>query len=831
MGRSVLSFSDAGLNTMEREQSKHPARRVVLVYFLLGFGSLIAQTVLLREFMVISYGNEMCIGALLAAWLFWIAVGAELGGRVAAHTRRPTLVFLAGLLFAALTLPAEALGLRCARLVLDMPAGEYIPFLIGALYAALVIFPFSFVVGFTFPLGLRLMEGEVRGDPTRVGWLWAAEAGGSLAGGLVFTFVLVGWVPPMYCLGLVMVALFVAGHLLLQSNVHLPGLTFSTAVIAAACLLMAETSERVTVAARWRSFGTHTQLIKSVDSKYQNVAVSYRDDQYSLYCDGHYSTSFPDDYVPAVNAQMALAQNKQAQDVLVIGGGIEGLVTRLIDQGVESLDYVQLDPRVITAVWSFLSKDYRNKLGTEPVNIHLTDGRRYVKISHRRYDLVFLNLPDPSTAMLNRYYTVEFFREVRRILKPEGILAFTLTGSPDYVGEELAEYVGSVYFSLKHVFPYVYVCPQEQSFFYGTRKAGLLSDEAEALVRRRAKFDPPREEVSSQIIRSYVLPGRFALLRNKLQEHRRVHLNTDLHPAAYHYYMLYSERLTNFRLSRWLMVRAQSSATPGSMAFVLRALSRAVRRTEGISDRLSPHLKDVTPTTVYLILTLVAVGGLTAIVGSRAFKTSFQTPAFTFTAFTTGFAAMTLEMVLLLTLQCVVGYLYHVIGLLVALFMFGFAAGSVTAARRLPRGLGLRRCMMSLQAFLLVLTLMLPTMLRGLASFTIASSVAVALLMIVAGLFTGLMLPVVSALLRQGGASMERIAGQVDRADHFGACCGALLSVTLLIPILGVGHTCYLLAGLTGTSLVWNLASHARSVAARPNQYHARPGSGSRLKS
>ncbi|MBI3923447.1 MAG: fused MFS/spermidine synthase [Armatimonadetes bacterium] len=794
-----------------REQSRPSPRRVVLVYFLLGFGSLIAQTVLLREFMVISYGNEMCIGALLAAWLFWIAVGAELGGRVAARTRRPTFVFLAGLLFAALTLPAEALGLRYARLVLDMPAGEYIPFLIGALYAAFVIFPFSFVVGFTFPLGLRLMGEEVRMDSSRVGWLWAAEAGGSLAGGLVFTFVLVGWVPPMYCLGLVMVALFVAGHLLLHPNVHLPGLTFSTAVMAAACLLMAETSERATVAARWRSFGTHTQLVKSVDSKYQNIGVSHRDDQYSLYYDGHYSTSFPDDYVPAVNAQMALAQNKQSPAVLVIGGGIEGLVTRLLDHGAESLDYVQLDPLVITVVWSFLSKEYRNKLSAGPVNIHLTDGRRYVKASHRRYDLVFLNLPDPSTAMLNRYYTVEFFREVRRILKPEGILAFTLSGSPDYVGEELAEFVGSVYFSLKQVFPYVYVCPQEQSFFYGTRKAGLLSDEAEALVRRRAKFDPPGDEVSSQIIRSYVLPGRFALLRNKLEEHRTVHPNTDLQPAAYYYYMLYSERLTNFRLSSWLSDRARSSATPGAMTFVLRALSKAVRRTEGISNRLSPHLKEVTPPTVYLIWTLVVVGGLTAIVGSRAFQTSLQAPAFIFTAFTTGFAAMTLEMVLLLTLQCTVGYLYHVLGLLVALFMFGFAAGSIAAARHLPRGRSLHGCVTTFQALLLALTLMLPTLLRGLTSFPIASSAAIAILMIIAGLFTGLMLPVVSALLRQGGASMERIAGQVDRADHLGASCGALLSVTLLIPILGVGHTCYLLAGLTGTSLVWNLASHARS--------------------
>ena len=43
-----------------------------------------------------------------------------------------------------------------------------------------------------------------------------------------------------------------------------------------------------------------------------------------------------------------------------------------------------------------------------------------------RYDVVILDVPDPSTSQLNRFYTREFFAEVRRILVPGGVVSFGL---------------------------------------------------------------------------------------------------------------------------------------------------------------------------------------------------------------------------------------------------------------------------------------------------------------------------------------------------------------------------------------------------------------------
>ena len=57
--------------------------RTVLV--LIGFTAAIAQVVLLRELLVVFYGNESSLGLMLGSWLFWTAAGSSLAGRLAAR--------------------------------------------------------------------------------------------------------------------------------------------------------------------------------------------------------------------------------------------------------------------------------------------------------------------------------------------------------------------------------------------------------------------------------------------------------------------------------------------------------------------------------------------------------------------------------------------------------------------------------------------------------------------------------------------------------------------------------------------------------------------------
>jgi len=58
-------------------------KSLTAAYFSLGAFALISQTMILREFFVVVYGNEFIFGVLLANWLIGIFSGALIGSTAA----------------------------------------------------------------------------------------------------------------------------------------------------------------------------------------------------------------------------------------------------------------------------------------------------------------------------------------------------------------------------------------------------------------------------------------------------------------------------------------------------------------------------------------------------------------------------------------------------------------------------------------------------------------------------------------------------------------------------------------------------------------------------
>jgi predicted membrane-bound spermidine synthase len=72
-------------------------------------------------------------------------------------------------------------------------------------------------------------------------------------------------------------------------------------------------------------------------------------------------------------------------------------------------------------------------------------------------------------------------------------------------------------------------------------------------------------------------------------------------------------------------------------------------------------------------------------------------------------------------------------------------------------------------------------------------------LVVGAGWLTGLQFPLVSKILIKRD-DIGSVAGWVDSFDHLGACCGALLTGTILVPLLGTLQSCLITAMLNGMS-------------------------------
>ncbi len=144
---------------------------------------------------------------------------------------------------------------------------------------------------------------------------------------------------------------------------------------------------------RWRSMHPQIELIASVDSQYEHLALGFQADQFVLFTSGQLASVFPDAYESAFSAHFFMAQHPNPQAVLLIGGGAEGMIAEILKYPMHTLDYIELDPMLLDLLADYLPSAAKEALQDLRVSVIPTDGRYYVKQTPHRYDLVILNLP------------------------------------------------------------------------------------------------------------------------------------------------------------------------------------------------------------------------------------------------------------------------------------------------------------------------------------------------------------------------------------------------------------------------------------------------------
>ena len=119
---------------------------------MIGFTATGGQIILVREFIVVFYGNELCLGVILANWLLWGAVGSWGLGLLADRIKRRIGVLAICEILLAILLPALIFVVRIARIVLKTQPGELIGFLPMVLFSFLTLAPLCTILGFLFAL-------------------------------------------------------------------------------------------------------------------------------------------------------------------------------------------------------------------------------------------------------------------------------------------------------------------------------------------------------------------------------------------------------------------------------------------------------------------------------------------------------------------------------------------------------------------------------------------------------------------------------------------------------------------------------------------------------
>ena len=156
---------------------------------------------------------------------------------------------------------------------------------------------------------------------------------------------------------------------------------------------------------------------------------------------------------------MAWLWNMQLTNVLMVGLG-GGSAQRAFEHyypGV-NIETVEIDPAVVT-----VARDYFNFKESARQQVHVADGRVFLRRSTARHDLIILDAYVSGrygSSIPQHLATKEFFELVRDHLTTNGVVAYNVIGT---VNDWHAGIVGAIYRTLKTVFPQVYLFPARSS--------------------------------------------------------------------------------------------------------------------------------------------------------------------------------------------------------------------------------------------------------------------------------------------------------------------------------------------------------------------------------
>ena len=734
---------------------------------LAGFSAVIGQVVLMRELMVVFSGNEISLGVMLATWLFWTAAGSLLCsglalGQVNARRAVAVLEFLLGV-----SLPLTVWALRASKSLFQTVPGELVgpvPVLLASLVCLSI---FCVVAGALFVTAAR-MYGHERAVDARsaVSSAYLLEAGGSAVGGIVASLVLLRFLSPFQIAGVILVLnLCMAAFLLTRmSRKHL-GFAAAAAALLAIFLLVrvAPWLEGAAQARQWRGF----RLLTSRDSIYGNLTVVETGNIRSLYENGLILANSPDESAAEESVQYALLEHSAPRHILMIGGGASGAIAQALRHPtVESIDLVELDPALIGVAREFFPSESAPLFSDPRVHLDYADGRAYLKSVHDKFDVIIVNIPDPQTAQLNRFYTVEFFRSARDHLAPGGLLALQLSSSEETIGPGLQEFLRCIRRTLGGAFPYVVAIPGETIHFFAATRSDVLTDDPHVLVARLLERNLKTRYVREYFIPFRMMPDRMEQVRNQLEPLATTPVNRDFSPIAYY-----------FDVELW------SAQFKPAYAAWLRAAAHV-------------DFKIVLGALLVVLLLPAALLGLAPAREQRARAAAAYCMA------ATGFTLMALDIFLLLAFQSIYGYVYHQLSILIALCMAGIAMGSWLAMRRLRRG-GYSACravasaqfLLALSAPALMLLISLLAKVSGTTTTWLAAQCVFPALAALSGILGGYQFPMATEVYLRG-CNGQRSLGILYSIDLLGGCAGALALSGYLIPVFGFWKTAWLCAAV-----------------------------------
>ncbi|MFC1820676.1 hypothetical protein ACFLZG_06285, partial [Thermodesulfobacteriota bacterium] len=165
--------------------------------------------------------------------------------------------------------------------------------------------------------------------------------------------------------------------------------------------------------------------------------------------------------------------------------------------------------------------------------------RSFIKKTDKKYDAIIIDLPDPDTFQINRFFTSEFFSLTKKALSRDGILSFSMKYSPNYISDIRKQKLSTVYNTALLYFKNAKILPGEEAYFLC--RDGKISTDIPARLSMKS--------ISTQYIEGFyygnVTDERIKMLQESID--RGEYINTDFEP-----------RIMNITFKEWFLKHGNS---------------------------------------------------------------------------------------------------------------------------------------------------------------------------------------------------------------------------------------------------------------------------------
>jgi len=768
--------------------------------FAYGLFTIAAQSLLFREFITTFEGNDISVGIFFSSWFLWVALGAALVYRVKTFAEKllKNIEFLLLVFLPAFIL--EWILIVQARELAGVESYTLLSIRTILLLSIVINAPVSVITGMLFPIACRWLypvrnpitsdnpdrkdmfsNGVKKYGDVAVSRVYIIEAAGSFLGGTGATVLLglgVSSARIFFILAFIL-SLSVAWIQLIKTRrwawIFVPVLVLVSLVSGADNYL----SQQIRII-KWNKLLAEGRLEGSFQTAQAEYLYGDYRGQWVAIRQGSTCEVLPDYESAGRIAAISLCQRPDATRILVIGSGLSLCRQFLRLPQTEIVTWAHCDNEYVREINFILPAEFR--INDKRFNAEASDIRSALAEKRLFYDIVIINLPDATSSVLNRYYTLEFYSQIKEALRSNGVLAIRVAGGENIMGTELINLGASTKLTLAKVFSQLVLTPGDDTWFIASDSKNLTGQPG-TLRDRFAAIDGGADIFPPQALLSVYLPDRAA---TALESYAGADLpeslliNRDSRPLTHLYSLLLTAKQSGASVTRLVKYLALT----GPLVFIIPILVFLVLRTTYVSSCVVRRASS-RPCSGQACENLDTIHNTQYAIRNTSFDSSFL-------IFSAGLVGIGVVIVLMYLYQTRFGSLYLYIGIISSLFMVGLTAGAILSSylvKRISYLISIIFAVVIAHALILTVISFWPD--QGWTHLIFA------IVFILCGVCAGCYFPLGAqqlSLCRYGsGSAFEtgQIGSKLETADHIGASAGGLLTGLALVPVLGTNVTLF----------------------------------------